>query len=211
MEHWRPQGGHAERHSRRVDIIQRHDVCVHHRIQSQCQRRRNKPHSFPVRQNDAVRRHRRCAMRQLLQQYRRRIPHEYQQLKLRRLGIIKYANGNLRYKPVKLFRHDHCGHPGSAPRGAEIRDEVHKQHRQQQRRKRGDGDRRLLFPVIGIRSIRVYHLRKQQRSQQTGAVFVLQRRKQQGQIQSQRDKHSRYLVAPFPVCQQFHAFRECEY
>jgi hypothetical protein len=133
-------------------------------------------------------------MRQLLQQYRRRIPHEYQQLKLRRLGIIKYANGNLRYKPVKLFRHDHCGHPGSAPRGAEIRDEVHKQHRQQQRRKRGDGDHRLLFPVIGIRSIRVYHLRKQQRSQQTGAVFVLQRRKQQGQIQSQRDKHSRFLV-----------------
>lgn len=84
-------------------------------------------------------------MRQPLQQYRRRIPHEYGQLKLRRLGIIKYANGNLRYKPVKLFRHDHCGHPGSAPRGAEIRDEVHKQHRQQQRRKRGDGDHRLLF------------------------------------------------------------------
>nr|DAR63188.1 MAG TPA: Avd-like-generating retroelement protein [Caudoviricetes sp.] len=150
-------------------------------------------------------------MRQPLQQYRRRIPHEYQQLKLRRLGIVKYANGNLRYKPVKLFRHDHCGHPGSAPRGAEIRDEVHKQHRQQQRRKRGDGDHRLLFPVIGIRSIRVYHLRKQQRSQQTGAVFVLQRRKQQGQIQSQRDKHSRLLVAPFPVCQLFHVFRGCVY
>ena len=55
------------------------------------------------------------------------------------------------------------------------------------------------FPVIGIRSIRVYHLRKQQRSQQTGAVFVLQRRKQQGQIQSQRDKHSRFwwLRSPF--------------
>ena len=37
---------------------------------------------------------------------------------------------------------------GSAPRGAEIRDEVHGQHRQQQRRKRGDSDNGLfLFAV----------------------------------------------------------------
>ena len=121
------------------------------------------------------------------------------------------AHKHLRDEPVKLFRHDHCGHPGSAPRGAEIRDEVDKQHRQKQRRKRGDGDHRLLFPVIGIRSIRVYKSRKQQRSQPTGAVFALQRPKQQGKIQTQRDKHHRSLVAPFPGCQRCRAFRSCEY
>lgn len=61
------------------------------------------------------------------------------------MELVADAHKNLWYKPVKLFRHDHCGHPGSAPRCAEIRDEVHGQHRQQQRRKRGDSDNGLFL------------------------------------------------------------------
>ena len=155
---------HTERHGWGADVIQRHDVCVHNRIQSQFRRRRNKPHSFPVRQNGAVRRHRRCAMRQPLQQYRRRIPHEYRQLKLRRLGNHQICERQFAVQACQAI-------PARSLRSSAALRAVLKSVTKYTNNTGNSSAASAVtattdyfFPVIGIRSIRVYHLRKQQRS-----------------------------------------------
>ena len=131
--------------------------------------------------------------RVLQQQRERPIRDEHQQYQLRRLGEQLYAPDHL------------PGVPLGTPGGMAERDcGLHQVQRQpgwrQQHGQLRHGDAGQNLAAFGVRGTRLAQLREQRGAELPETVRLLQERQQQGEVQSQRDRHRLLLVAPLRRC-----------